>query len=114
MLASTLHKSAQQEAPDAYISMCKGKTQDTRIQEDARVNARPRRCPRQRLLARVQEDARVYCFWRASKRMSASTSSLACVQEMPASTSTRAKMHASHATCAPKMAASEAVTGIAT
>src|SRR3954465_4723971 len=54
----------------------------TRVQEDARVyssRARPRRCPRLLLLARVQEDARV--------------SLPACVQEMPASTSTRAKMH---------------------
>src|SRR3954464_7872395 len=62
--------------------------------------ARPRRCPRLLLLARVQEDARV--------------SLPACVQEMPASTSMRAKMHASPATCAPKMAAFEAVTGITT
>src|SRR3954463_10601051 len=114
MPASTLHKSAQQEAPNAYISMCKSTTQDTRVQENAHVDARPRRCPRLLLLARVQEDAHVYCFWRASKRMSASTSSLACVQEMPTSTSMRAKMRASPATCAPKMAASEAVTGIAT
>src|SRR5436190_12580646 len=37
MPASTLHESAQQEALDAYISMCKSTTQDARVQEDARV-----------------------------------------------------------------------------
>src|SRR4051812_22926512 len=37
MPSSTLHKSAQQEAPDAYISMCKSIIQDARVQEDARV-----------------------------------------------------------------------------
>src|SRR3954467_11353890 len=78
MPASTLHKSAQQEAPDANISMCKSTTQDTRAQKmpaSIASGARPRRCPRLPPLARVQEDARVYLLSRASKKMPASTSS---------------------------------------
>src|SRR4051812_16656927 len=46
MSASTLHKSAQQEALDAYISMCKSTTQETRAQKmpaSTSSGARPRR-----------------------------------------------------------------------
>src|SRR4051812_39293175 len=91
MPASTLHKSAQQRALDAYIFMCKSTTQDTRVQEDARVHLlwhASKRCPRRHLLGvhtemhaphhtRAQEDTRVGL--------------LACVQEMPASTTSYAR-----------------------
>src|SRR4051812_39788055 len=79
MPASTLHKSAQQRAPDAYIFMCKSTTQDTR----------------------AQEDARVHLLWRASKRYArrppcarprdTRVGLLACVQEMPASATSYAR-----------------------
>src|SRR5436190_15355352 len=48
MPASTLHKSAQQGAPEAYIFLCKSTTQDTRAQQmpaSTFSGARPRRCP---------------------------------------------------------------------
>src|SRR4051812_44029881 len=46
--ASTLHKSAQQGAPDAYISLCKSTTQDTCVQKmPASTPIRAsKRCPR--------------------------------------------------------------------
>src|SRR3954462_282187 len=106
MPASTLHKSAQQEAPDAYISMFKSTTQDTRIQKmpaSTLYGARPKRCPRRHLIhawkdtrihslgvhtemhaprhTRVKEDPRVGLLLRAPK--------------MAAQIWTRAKMPAS-------------------
>src|SRR3954469_16325056 len=62
MPASTLHKSAQREAPDAYISMCKSTTQETRVQKvpaSTLYGARPRRCPRRHLI-HAWKDTRVY------------------------------------------------------
>src|SRR4051812_29795880 len=113
MPASTLHKSAQQEAPDAYISMCKSTTQETRVQKmpaSTLYGARPRRCPLHHLIhawkdtrvhplgvhtemhaprhTRVQEDTRVGLFLRAPK--------------MAAPAWTRAKMHASPLLPAPR------------
>src|SRR3954467_2894855 len=114
MPTSTLHKSAQQEAPDAYISMCKSTTQETRIQKipaSTLYGARPRRCPRRYLIhawkdTRVhplgmhtemhapyarQEDTCVGLFLRAPK--------------MAAPAWTRAKMHASPLLPAPRRCA---------
>src|SRR3954467_2507206 len=62
MPTSTLHKSAQQEAPDAYISMCKSTTQETRIQKipaSTLYGTHPRRCPR-RYLIHAWKDTRVH------------------------------------------------------
>src|SRR5437588_9334021 len=114
MPASTLHKSAQQGAPHAY--MCKSTTQDTRAQKmpaSTSSGARPRRCPRRHLIhawkdtrvhplgvhtkmhapchTRVQEDTRVSLLLRAPK--------------MAASAWTRAKMHASSLLPAPRRCA---------
>ena len=58
MPTSTLHKSAQQEAPDAYIPMCKSTIQDAHVQEDARVDASSRKCPRRHVI-RAWKDTRV-------------------------------------------------------
>src|SRR5436190_16949076 len=61
MPASTLHKSAQQRAPEAYISMCKSTTQDARAQKmpaSTFSGARPRRCPRRPPHTRVEGYAR--------------------------------------------------------
>src|SRR3954464_7731607 len=62
MPASTLHKSAQQEAPDAYIYMCKSTTQETRVQKipaSTLYGARPRRCLRRHLM-HACKDTRVH------------------------------------------------------
>src|SRR3954468_15747264 len=83
MPTSTLHKSAQQGAPEAYISMCKSTTKDTRVQKihaSASLCA-SKRCPHRPRHTRVQEDTRVGLLLRAPK--------------MTAPTWTRAKMHAS-------------------
>src|SRR3954462_11959324 len=56
MPTSTLHQSAQQGAPEAYISMCKSTTKDTRVQK-IRASASLRaskRCPRQPRHTRVE------------------------------------------------------------
>src|SRR3954468_22141962 len=56
MPASTLHKSAQQGAPEAYISMCRSTTKDTRVQK-IRASASLRaskRCPRRPRHTRVE------------------------------------------------------------
>src|SRR3954470_5425446 len=68
MPSSTLHKSAQQEASDTYISMCKSTMQDARIKEDAHVDASSKRCPRRHVI-RAGKDTRVGL--------------LACVQGIP-------------------------------
>src|SRR4051812_13037195 len=59
MPASTLHKSAQQGAPDAYISLCKSTTQDTRVQKmpTSTPMSASKRCPR-RPHTRVERYAR--------------------------------------------------------
>src|SRR4051812_23216476 len=62
MPASTLHKSAQQEAPDAYISMRKSTTQETRVQKmpaSTLYGARSRKC-RRRHLIHAWKDTRVH------------------------------------------------------
>src|SRR3954470_16630263 len=99
------------------------------VQEHNSRCARLRRCSRRRELKKMPASPR---HTRVQKMPASATSyarlPLACVQKMPAlatsspvglplhrpkmaaSTSTRAKMHASPATLAPKMAASKAVT----
>ena len=93
-----------------------------RVQEDAHVDhvIRAWKDARVGLLARVQEDARVATScarlpvarvqrcpcWPRHPRVGLHSRR----PKMAASTSTRAKMHASPATLAPKMAASKAVT----
>src|SRR3954470_6788905 len=62
MPSSTLHKSAQQRAPDAYIFMCKSTTQDIRAQKmpaSTSSGTRPRRCPRRHLI-HAWKDTRVH------------------------------------------------------
>src|SRR3954465_13858340 len=113
MPAFTLHKRAQQEAPDAYISMCMSTTQETRVQKiptSTLYGARPRRCPRRHLVhvckdtrvhplgvhtemhaprhTRIQKDTRVGLLLRAPK--------------MAAPAWTCAKMHASPLLPAPR------------
>src|SRR2546430_7292006 len=72
MPSSTLHKSAQQEASDAYIFMCKSTIQDARV---ATSYARPR-IPASPRHARVQ-GIPASASLRASKRMLASAMSYA-------------------------------------
>src|SRR3954469_16433321 len=92
MPASTLHKSAQQEAPDAYISLYKSTNLYMRAHKDARAT----------YCARGQDMHARHSILRACK--DARAASLARVQEMPARPPRRAyKTRARRLfLCAPK------------
>src|SRR3954469_156907 len=106
MPASTLHKSAQQEAPDAYISLYKSTNLYMRAHKDARATycARGQDMHARHSILRACKDARAASFARVQDIRSllppcaqrcTHGPPAACIQEMPARPARRAyKTHA--------------------
>src|SRR4051812_19002422 len=63
------------ECPHLHCTRVHNKRLQTPTSPCARAQLKTRASKKMPASTRVQEDARVYCFWRASKRMPASTAS---------------------------------------